>query len=146
MRIYGASDDLLEIECDNGDDQDQEIGCYDKTVWVRIGEESEGLLVLAEYAPGETACWRLAVEPIDDGVPCPWPMRMEIKNYTPVLIIDCPKGTPFVFGTGVADMDAARKERERIAAIKRVRDAELAAEAKEREEYQRLYKKFGGSK
>ena len=96
IRIYGVSDDLVEIE----GDVEEEIGCYDKAVTLEVGGAKGGLRVVAEYAPrhasSDVGVWRLGVEPIDEDVPIPWPVRVELaeRGYSPVINIDCPPGTP----------------------------------------------------
>jgi hypothetical protein len=92
LRIYGASDDLVEIE---GDVQ-EEIGCYDTQVTLEIGGLDGGIRVIADYGVDKAAVWRLALEPVDEDVPVPWPVRTELggRGYSLVIIVDCPPGTP----------------------------------------------------
>jgi hypothetical protein len=144
MKIYGASDNLFEIEAGKAS---EEVNCYDKTPWVRVGNEvMGGLLVIGQYAPSENATWRLSIDMLDEDIPVPWPVRVEFNGYSPTVIIDCPDDTPFTHGTGVPDVDKERARREKFEAKKRADDAAKAAEAKERQEYDRLRAKFEKSR
>lgn len=87
IRIYGHSDDCIEIE---GSVKD-EIGAWDKpraiTITDRIGQ---GVRVLAQYAPGDAAVWRFSVEQLDEDVPVPWPIRITpAHGYSVAVEIDC---------------------------------------------------------
>jgi hypothetical protein len=77
MRIYGASDDLIEIE--------------QGTVTDEIYADRDDRAVLLV---GGAAVWQVAVEPVDEGVAIPWPVRVEAFGYTACVLIDCPQGTP----------------------------------------------------
>jgi hypothetical protein len=89
IRIYGSSDDLVEIE---GGGHDDEIGAYDKPRCIEItNAEGHGVRVVAEYAPGSVGVWRMAVEQIDEDVPIPWPIRVVTEHgYSVAVVIDCP--------------------------------------------------------
>jgi hypothetical protein len=94
IHIYGASDDLLEVEGNNpGCD---EYGCPERGIAITIGDETGGLRVFARYAVGPRGVWRLAVEPIDEGVPIPWPVRVEMaeSGYSCAVVVDCPVTVP----------------------------------------------------
>lgn len=111
VSVYGASDDLVELE----GGVDDEIGCYEKPVEIEFGHpgpdsDGKGVRLLVEYAPGGSAVWRIAVEPLDENVemfPCRIPglggdgavtftdgVRKQGKGYTPLLVVECPSGTP----------------------------------------------------
>lgn len=96
LRIYGASDDLVEIE----GDVSEELGARDRQRTITIGDDKGGLRVIAKYAPGSRAVWRLSVEPIDEEVPIPWPVHVELAEpgYSCAVVVDCPPGTPVAFG------------------------------------------------
>lgn len=92
IKVYGASDDLVEIE---GDVRD-EIGSTGGGQ-VIIGDEAGGIRIVAKYAVAKgIGVWRLGVEPIDEDVPVPWPVRVEQteRGYSLAVIVDCPPGTP----------------------------------------------------
>jgi len=95
LRIYGHSDDCVEIEGDVND----EIGAFERARVITIGGEGEGVIVRAAYAPDSSAgVWRLSVELVEEGVPCPWPIRIEPRHsYSQQIVIDCPPGTPVGF-------------------------------------------------
>jgi hypothetical protein len=94
LRIYGASDDLVELDGIVYD----ELGAYNSHRVITVGDDKGGLRVIAEYAPKHiktgAGVWRLSVEPIEEDVPCPWPVRVEVKGYSTHIVIDCPEGTP----------------------------------------------------
>lgn len=100
LRFYGHSDDCAEIDGDISD----EIGCYDKGVRFRIGDASGGVLVTMQYAPGDGGVWRLSAEQIDEGIVCPWPIRIEHQHaYSLALVVDCPPGAPVMVKVGDED-------------------------------------------
>jgi hypothetical protein len=93
MRIYGASDDLIEIE--QGTVKDEIYADRDDRAVLLVGTERSGLVVTLTYAPRrDAAVWQVAVEPVDEGVPIPWPVRVEAFGYTACVLSDCPQGTP----------------------------------------------------
>lgn len=117
IRIYGASDDLCEVEgiLFDGDAagsgsgkalraNSDEIGCYEQMVCFVIGnaeatagKNAEGCRVWFRYAPPKPCkegVWAVTVMPLDENVPCPWPLRISFKDYTAVAEIDAPDGTP----------------------------------------------------
>jgi hypothetical protein len=90
IRIYGHSDDCIEIE----GDVDDELGAYDRERCITVGGEGEGIEVRVSYH----GTWRFAVSMIDEDVPCPWSIRIEPKHgYSQQVVIDCPPGTPVDF-------------------------------------------------
>ena len=98
LKIYGHSDDLVEID---GDVRD-EVDCYDKGVNLVVGraeaiegKNAEGLRVGMRYGKG--GCWEARISPIDEDVPCPWPVSVTVERYTAVVTIDCPPGTPIAW-------------------------------------------------
>lgn len=98
LNIYGASDDLVEIE----GHVTEEIGCFQRPVKLEIGtRETGGLRVIAVYAPkgSKYGVWRLSVEPLDEDIVVPWPVSVETKGYSCVIRIHCPDDVP-VFRKG----------------------------------------------
>lgn len=98
--IYGASDDLVEIE----GHVSEEIGAYDKRVAIEVGTMATGgLRVLAEYSPKDSTVgvWRMSVEPLDEDVRIPWPVQVDMseRGYSCVVRVVCPDDTP-VFHDG----------------------------------------------
>ena len=94
--LYGASDDLVEIE---GDVQ-EEIGCYEKAVLVTIGrpevdlgQNAYGVQVRMSYGD-EAGVWAARIAPIDEDVPIPWPVRVSAWGYSAHVVVECPPGTP----------------------------------------------------
>jgi hypothetical protein len=92
VKIYGASDDLVELE--GGPDGDDEIDALDRDVRITIGSDAHGgIVVVMSYAPGdvEDGVWQARLSPIAEDVACPWPVRVECKGYSAVVEIDCPR-------------------------------------------------------
>lgn len=93
IRIYGASDDLVEIEGHPGGD---EVGCESSAVVVSIGDRVRGLVVRIEYSPkwaGNVGCWAAAVSPIDEDVPM-YPVTIELepeRKYSAMVLVDAPE-------------------------------------------------------
>lgn len=101
LRIYGASDDLVELEGILRDEVN-EIDS-DKGVPITIGEpRTGGIRVVAFYAApfgGDKgkAVWGFRVEPLDEDVACPWPIRIEAHGYSAHVVVGCPQGTPVTY-------------------------------------------------
>ena len=104
LKLYGASDDLFEIEGTRRGEPD-EIGCFDQmegppAVLLQSTSEGGRLVVIASYAPGQgkkaPATWAIGLAPADENVPLPsWPMRWALggRGYTTELQIDVPDDT-----------------------------------------------------
>lgn len=101
LKIYGASDDLVEIEGPGGD----EIDCYNSGVEITVGypeaapgRDAQGVKVIMRYAPKWTdaAVWTAEVFPIDEDVDIPWPVSVSLaeRGYSAQVLIDCPEDTP----------------------------------------------------
>lgn len=94
IRICGASDDLVEIE----GDVSGELGSWNKSTTLIVGTKEAGLRVILRYAATKKSpgVRRVAVEPIDEGIPMPWPVSVTLapRGYSPMLTIDAPVGTP----------------------------------------------------
>lgn len=97
IRIYGASDDLVEIEEDGA--PLEEIGCYGTEVALLIGDDepmpgefrAEGVIVSIHH--GHFG-WVVGVASVDDeSARPPWALRLDHENYSPAIEIDCPPGT-----------------------------------------------------
>lgn len=112
IRIYGASDDLVEIE---GHPDGDEVGCYDKDVCILIGDTTAGLAVRMSYGEspipasvgfGEIGfgCWHATVIQVAEDAPVPWPVTITTANrgnggvgYSVCVNVDAPEGTPLRF-------------------------------------------------
>jgi hypothetical protein len=121
MKIYGASDDLVEFEgCSLERDEDKdgpyiglvmeaddEIDCYDKKLSIEIGQveakegqNAHGVRVVMVYASKDhdAGVWEARISPLDEDVGCPWPVRVAFgppsRGYSAVVEIDAPVGTP----------------------------------------------------
>lgn len=57
VKIYGASDDLCEIE--GGSYKEDEIGCYDQDVRLRF---TDGTVIRVGYPKADAAIWWIEVE------------------------------------------------------------------------------------
>ena len=88
IRIHGMSDDLVEID---GSVRD-EICVINKPAIITITDAiGQGCRVIAEYAPGAAAVWRLAVEQLDEDGVLPWAVRfVPLHAYSLQVEIDCP--------------------------------------------------------
>jgi hypothetical protein len=99
LKIYGHSDDTLEL---NGD-RDDTIGCYSSSVMLTVGEieakageDAVALRVHARHAHGLFGgTWSFEVGMVDEDILLPdWEIRLENQHgYSPALIIECPIGT-----------------------------------------------------
>lgn len=90
LTIYGASDDLVEIEgIERGELAE---GCT-----IEIGDPDTGGIAVTNRHDGKfgwtTTVRLLAVE--EDDTPLPFPMRIELSEtgYSLAVVIDCPAGT-----------------------------------------------------
>ena len=97
IRIYGASDDLVEVEGDHLEDEfsggstvtikhvrNEKCGSCD----VESDHVLGGLHVRMTYADlGEGGVWTASVAPIDEDVPIPWPVRILANGYTAIVEI-----------------------------------------------------------
>ena len=106
IRIYGASDDLVEFE----GDVTGEVGCYGVPVLIRVGSDEAGLRIVASYAAyaeefgSDAPGWAFGVATVngngsgdDDEGKIPWPVRIERERYSTAIVIDCPPGTPVAY-------------------------------------------------
>lgn len=94
IKIYGASDDLVEVEgCEGAD----EFNTYEggKVMWRGdlFAPNGEQMRAYALY----DGCWHVAVGQVDERVPFPsWPVRHEqsdVVKYSTAVVIDAPDGT-----------------------------------------------------
>lgn len=110
IRIYGQSDDLVEIEgIANGEHNNGkalELGA-DCAVIV-LGDKAGGVCVTVDYhsarmiegRPEGWGCWSVQVVQLSGDVPIPWPVtvRHHVRNgrvgYSAVVEIDAPADTP----------------------------------------------------
>lgn len=96
MRIYGASDDLIEVE---GHDRADEYN--GDRLRFTIGDRAGGVVVLMEYANArvtEEGCWHATICQIAEDVPIPWPTHIEVASsgYSVEVAIGCPNDTPVI--------------------------------------------------
>ena len=98
IKIYGASDDLVEIE---GSIHGDEIDCYDKSVLITIGEpeaspgrDAHGLQIRMRH--GSLGSWSAEVGQIDDDYAIPWPVFLRVADhgYSVMVCVDAPADTP----------------------------------------------------
>jgi len=116
LKIYGASDDLVELEgigelvrkCPEcGHDIDEpsravvghssgEFGSGDLMVVVGGVDGAPGIRVRVRYGRFGVGCWSAEVCQIDEDVPIPWPVSIKhsVRGYSVVVEIDAPDGTP----------------------------------------------------
>ena len=92
IRIYGGSDDLVEVEgCKGADEFGAPLSGGRLWRGDLIAPDGGSLRVHMIY----DGCWHVAVGQVDDGVPLPaWPLRFETEQgYSTVLVVDAPEGT-----------------------------------------------------
>lgn len=101
LKIYGASDDLVEIE---GSIED-EINCYDASVEFTVGypepapgRNIQGVKIIMRYAPkwANAGVWTAEIFPIDEDIDIPWPVSITLseRGYSAQVLVDCPIDTP----------------------------------------------------
>lgn len=99
IRIYGASDDLVEVENDARPlrpGEPDEIGHFNRPTLLRVtpidGAERGGLLVRMRYASFPGAVWSAELAQIDEDEPIPWPVTVRhgkpSRGYSVVVEID----------------------------------------------------------
>lgn len=99
--IYGASDDLVEVE---GDVHDE----LAPGRMIQVGTVERGVRVTMKYAASKKsgAVWRAAIEQIEEGVPM-FPVTVveadpsgfsNPRSYSVKVCIDCPRGTTVTCG------------------------------------------------
>ena len=96
LKMYGRSDDLVEIE---GDHREELQACNPVDVLVGTleaapGEDACGLILRWEYGEvDDSACWSVRIGQVSES-PLPWTVRCTFEGYPPKVEIDCPVGTP----------------------------------------------------
>ena len=112
IEIYGASDDLVEVEV--GGRPFEEIGCYGKDVHIVVGHEraspgsnASGIRVWMHYT--DLAVWAATILQIDEGIPIPWKVTVGSDDYSVLVRIDCPDGTPISWEVVAANAAAGAK-------------------------------------
>lgn len=95
--IYGASDDLVEIDGDVWDE-------VSPGTTITIGNSQRGVIVRMRYCQNGT--WRASVAMIDEGVPM-FPVSVieaapggypNPRSYSVMVRVDCPEGTLVRYG------------------------------------------------
>ena len=114
LRVYGASDDLIEIDgadLDWNDDNSvltgstghdsEELGTSESGGMgiVEVGtQETGGCRIRAMYTVGlpfNPGVWALSVEQLEEETPLMWPVRVvEQHQYSVAVVVDCPDGVP----------------------------------------------------
>jgi hypothetical protein len=95
IQISGHSDDIISISgLPSGDDEISGDGANFVIGRAEAieGQDAQGIRVKMRYVKG--GVWAATLEPIDEGVVCPWPVKVGIAGYTAVVIIECPSDTP----------------------------------------------------
>lgn len=96
IEIYGASDDLIEVEGCEGADEFYADG---KGRWQAdlVGPGgTEQMRVRAEYDPDGSGCWVISLSQTAEGVPFPaWGngVGQSENDYSTLIRIDAPEGT-----------------------------------------------------
>ena len=96
ITIYGASDDLVEVEgCEGAD----EFTVDSRNRWqgdlVALGG-TEQMRVRAEFDPDGSGCWVISLSQTDESVPFPaWGNGVEQSSsgYSTLVSVDAPDGT-----------------------------------------------------
>ena len=93
IRIYGHSDDCLEVE--GYFRGNSEYSSYSKPITIIVSDfvHNTGVIVTGEYGK-HSGVWSIAVEPIDENKPMP-DMRIVMagNGYSPMLMIQCDENT-----------------------------------------------------
>lgn len=93
IKFYGASDDLLEVECDDGQ-REELCDASGKPFGVLVETRQGSLWVVACYG-ALCPCWALGIAPLDEDVPLPWwadTAQFGAEGYTATLELDVPFG------------------------------------------------------
>lgn len=95
--IYGASDDLIEVE---GSTRDEFYANSDDEGLLRITRDNgqgtiEGLMVAVRYE--DNGCWSVAPFPLEEGWPLPWPVSLDLDGYTARLTVESPDDVEVVY-------------------------------------------------
>lgn len=89
LTIYGASDDLIELE--GAIDDEYSIGSADDWEAIITADDKE-IRVFAAYL--SCGVWAVSAAPVEDGVPMPdWNIRLENapdNDYSSALVMDLP--------------------------------------------------------
>ena len=98
ITIYGASDDLIEIEGSTLPEPDEFSPAPKNPGVVKIEDPDGGrLLVFVQYAANNLSpCWMIGLSQVDDEDLLPhWPIRWSIteRGYSMKLEIDLPDGS-----------------------------------------------------
>jgi len=121
IRIYGASDDLVEIEGDVTDEVNPGSS-------ITVGTAAAGVVVKMRYGKRKgAAVWEAVVGQIDEGVPIPWAVtisglasqgdnRDHPRDYTAIVDIACPPGTPVRHGGKLLNPPQRPQERRGVPA------------------------------
>lgn len=94
VTIYGASDDLVEVE--GAIEGADEFGCYDRE-WIGVLRDpatSEALRIRVQFGVANDSDWRIQVENTDTNPA--WPMHFAYRpdrDTDPALVIEVPEGT-----------------------------------------------------
>jgi hypothetical protein len=95
IEIYGASDDLIEVEgCEGAD----EFGADGKGCWQAdlIAPDGGAMRIRAEYDPDGSGCWVISLSQVDESAPFPdWGngVNQAENGYSTLVRIDAPEGT-----------------------------------------------------
>jgi hypothetical protein len=92
IRIYGHSDDLVEVEGEFVGEEN-EFSCWQAIIKLEIEDKANGTacVIVAEYARDDRAAvWHIGVEPSDEDKPMP-EIKVEFSEnrYSPVFVLDC---------------------------------------------------------
>jgi len=99
IRIYGASDDLIEVEGCTGAD---EFNSYEKgyAMWRGDLRAPDGQVMRAHAVLSNDGCWSIALGQADEDRPFPaWPVTIAQHRsllYSTVAEIEAPDGTELV--------------------------------------------------
>lgn len=96
VTIYGASDDLVEVEGDiEGAD---EYDTYDKWEGALVAPDGSGLLITAEFVGRNGTDWQLFIGNWQDSYPA-WPVvfgQRPDREGDPAIIVTVPDGTRLI--------------------------------------------------
>lgn len=90
LKIYGYSDDLLEIDGDLRSELN--VDTTDNIMFGIINSANEGVTITGHY--GDTDCWEIGATLLKEGkgIPEGWHISIEwdesIVDYSPILLLD----------------------------------------------------------
>lgn len=95
ITIYGASDDLVEVEASDGSVSEEYDLPWKESITLRLTHADHAVDVQVEYGAKE---WELSIKAVTDGARWPYPITIGARpeahhEEDPALIFECPVET-----------------------------------------------------